>query len=67
MSFVAGLDNYPLMNPVYIEDIPKFPSLIVLPLVMIVNLTVAVLRGEARANLLFKSHNNCHQGNKNDF
>ena len=44
MSFVAGIDNYPLMNPVDIEDIPKFPSLIVLPRAMIVILTVAVLR-----------------------
>ncbi|MFZ7138968.1 MAG: hypothetical protein ACOWW1_11200, partial [archaeon] len=32
VSFVGGQDNYPIINPIDINDIPEFPSLVILPL-----------------------------------
>ncbi len=41
VSFVAGQDNYPLMNPVII---PEFPSWIILPLFLVATLSAIVFK-----------------------
>jgi parallel beta-helix repeat protein len=45
VSFVAGQDNYPLMNPL---TIPEFPSWIILPLLVVATLVVILYRRRLR-------------------
>ena len=44
--FIYGnnTDNYPLMNPVDISDIPEFPSWTILPLFLVVSLVAIMIR-----------------------
>jgi len=44
--FIYGnnTDNYPLMNPVNISDIPEFPSWIILPLFLVASLVAIMIR-----------------------
>jgi parallel beta-helix repeat protein len=48
VSFVAGQDNYPLMNPVDIAGIPEFPSWVILPLLMVATLFSIIIRKKIR-------------------
>jgi len=48
VSFVGGQDNYPLMNPVDITEIPEFPSLAILPLVIVGTLVGVIIKNKLR-------------------
>ena len=44
VSFVGGQDNYPLMNPVDLNEIPEFPNLIIFPLIFVGTLILIITR-----------------------
>jgi parallel beta-helix repeat protein len=44
VSFVAGQDNYPLMNPVDIEVIPEFPSWTILPFLVTTTFVIIIFK-----------------------
>ncbi len=56
--FIYGnnTDNYPLMNPVDISEIPEFPSWIILPLLLAVTLVVALYRKKLPKNRMPNNH-----------
>jgi len=47
VSFIAGYDNYPLMEPIII---PEFPSWTILPLLVVVTLVGVIIRNKIRKN-----------------
>ena len=47
VSFIAGYDNYPLMEPTII---PEFPSWTILPLLVVVTLVGVIIRNKIRKN-----------------
>ena len=45
-----NIDYYPLMNPIDIEDIPEFPSWLILPLFLVLAPIVVVIRNKVTKN-----------------
>jgi len=50
VTFVGGQDNFPLMNPVDIGEIPEFSSWIVLPIFLVCSFSVVLLKKKLLSN-----------------